>query len=398
MTHTYKCFQIKQREDSDIIFLSFIANAKEIYSWSHADSIEIDKNGVQRKLEKAKWEKITKFFNTHDDNIIPNNIILAFDEEVKKVEKLFSDKDLIDNRKDGYVLCEISNDYVELTIDEKIKDNTYIIDGQHRLKGMSEFEADLPVVVSLFININKLNRAFQFLTINNKASKVKTDNIKALISNFSSIEGDIRERLATASISAGKFATILDIVDSDKDSPFYRKLNWANNREGKQIVSTLAIENSLKVIQKSFPELLDDSNENKTMALTVLYNIWKPIMNEYSITLENAENYVNLFKKANIQAITEYICNKLAEDIVFSVDDTDITDKDTTDKYAIGLIRNIPSEFWTKAWFLTGLDNQTGRYTIIKEIIQLKRNLNSGKEWYENLELYKEDESDDSEE
>lgn len=392
MEHTYKCFKIKQRENSDIIFLSFIADAKEIYKWSHADEIDIDKNGVQRKLEKNKWDKITKFFNTHTDNIIPNNIILAFDEDVSKVEKLYSNEESIDNRENGYILEEL-DEVVKLTIDEKIKNNTYIIDGQHRLKGMSEFNADLPIVVSLFININKLNRAFQFLTINNKASKVKTDNIKALISNFDTIEGDIRERLSTASISAGKYATTLDIVDSDKDSPFYRTINWVNNREGKKIVSTLAIENSLKIIQKTFPELLEDTNENTTLALSLFYNIWKPVIKKYSITLDNIEEFENLFKKANIQAITEYICTKLSEEIVFSVDEVDITDKTVTDKFMVGLINNIPEEFWKKPWVLTGLDNQTGRYTIIKEIVKLKRNINSGKDWFEDLELYKDEES-----
>jgi DGQHR domain-containing protein len=390
MEHSYNCFKIKQRVNSDIIFLSFIANAKEIYKWSHADSIDIDKNGVQRSLEKTKWDKIVKFFETHDDNIIPNNIILAFDEDVKEVTELYDSEKIIDNRKDGYILKEKSDGIVELIIDDEIKDNTYIIDGQHRLKGMSEFNTDLPIVVSLFININKLNRAFQFLTINNKASKVKTDNIKALISNFDAIECNIRERLSTASISAGKYATVLDIVDSDVDSPFYRTINWVNNRHGVKIVSTLAIENSLKSIQKTFPELLDDTNENKTLALSMFYNIWKPVMIQYSITLANIHEFENLFKKANIQAITEYICKKLSEDIVFSTEEIDITDKEITDKYMRGLLYNIPEEFWKKPWILTGLDNQTGRYTIIKDITKMKRNINSGKDWFEDLELYAE--------
>ncbi|HIP41347.1 MAG TPA: DGQHR domain-containing protein, partial [Campylobacterales bacterium] len=169
MDYTYKCFKIKQREDSDIIFLSFVANAKEIYSWSHADSIDIDKNGVQRSLQKTKWSKITKFFDTHKDNIIPNNIILAFDDEVEQVDTLSDNENMIDNQKDGFLLTNELDGYVELTINSEIKENTYIIDGQHRLKGMSEYKADLPIVVSLFINMKKLDRAFQFLTINNKA-------------------------------------------------------------------------------------------------------------------------------------------------------------------------------------------------------------------------------------
>ncbi len=393
MSYTYKCFKVKQRQESEFIFLSFIAKAKDVFEWSHADNIEIDKNGIQRKLQKSKWDKVTKFFNTHTDNIIPNNVIIAFDDEVSEVQEIYNPDNVIDNRDNGYTLTDISDcpEVVELTIHKEIKNNTYIIDGQHRLKGMSEVSEDLPIVVSLFINIDKLNRAFQFLTINNKASKVKTDNIKALISNFDGIENTLRDRLSTASISAGKFATSIDIVDSDKDSPFYKLIDWANNRDGKKVVSTLAIENSLKVIQKSFPELIEDNNENKSLSIDILYNIWNPVINQYSISLDNVEEYVNLFKKANIQAITEYICLKLSDEIVFATDEIDITKPDSPLKYMTGLLNGIPEEFWKTPWKLTGLDSQTGRHTIIKEIVKMKRNLNSNKDWFEDLELYKDE-------
>ncbi|WP_418184800.1 DGQHR domain-containing protein [Aliarcobacter vitoriensis] len=392
MVYTYKCFKIKQRQNSDFVFLSFVAIAKDVYNWSHADNIEIDKNGIQRMLEKSKWDKITKFFNTHQDNIIPNNVILAFDDEVSEVKELYNADEVIDNRSDGYILrVTTDSDIVELIIDDAIKNNTYIIDGQHRLKGMAEVDEDLPVIVSLFINIDKLNRAFQFLTINNKASKVKTDNIKALISNFDKIENTLKDRLATASISAGKFSTSIDIVNSDSESPFYQLIDWVNNRTGKKIVSTVAIENSLKIIQKTFPELIEDNNENKTLALDILYNIWRPVVDIYKIQLNNVEKYVNLFKKANIQAITEYICLKLSDEIVFATDEIDITKPDSPLKYMSGLLNGIPEEFWTTPWKLTGLDSQTGRHTIIKEIIKMKRNINSGKDWFEDLELYKDD-------
>lgn len=391
MDYTYKCFKVKQRERSDIIFLAFVANAKDIYNWSHADSIDIDKNGVQRPLQKPKWSKITKFFDTHTDNIIPNNIILAFDDEVSKVDLLFDADKMIDNKEDGFLLTDELDGFVELTINSKIKKNTYIIDGQHRLKGMSEYESNLPIVVSLFINMKKLDRAFQFLTINNKASKVKTDNIKALIANFAHIEGDLKERLATASISAGKFSRDIDIVDSDRESPFYKCIDWSNNREGSKVISTLAIENSLKTIQKTFPELIENSNENKSIVLELFYNIWHPAIETYSITHENISIFLNLFKKATIQSITEYICTKLSDDIVFAVEEIDITEKEVSQKYMRGLLHNIPKNFWKNEWQLKGLDNQAGRTLIIKEISKLKRNINSGKDPYEDLELYKDD-------
>lgn len=392
MDYTYKCFTVKQRENSDIVFLSFIANAKEVYKWSHADSIDLDKNGIQRELQHTKWSKVTKFFNTHDDNIIPNNIILAFDEEVTQAKELYNQVQGIDYRKDGFLLSDEGSGVYNLTINTEIRENTYIIDGQHRLKGMSEYEdSDLPIVVSLFINISKLDRAFQFLTINNKASKVKTDNIKALISNFDKLEDTLKDRLATASISAGKYSRDIDIVDSDKDSPFFKCIDWSNNREGSKVVSTLAIENSLKVIKKTFPELVEDSNESKSISIEIFYNIWRPAINTYSITHQNIHEFTNLFKKANIQAITEYICNKLSDEIVFATEEIDITDDSIANKYMTGLLHNLPKDFWKIEWKLKGLDNQAGRALIIKEISKIKRNINSGRDPFDSVELYNED-------
>lgn len=56
-----------------------------------------------------------------------------------------------------------------------------------------------------------------------------------------------------------------------------------------------------------------------------------------------------------------------------------------------GLLNGIPEEFWKTPWKLTGLDSQTGRHTIIKEIVKMKRNINSNKDWFEDLELYKDE-------
>jgi len=114
-------------------------------------------------------------------------------------------------------------------------------------------------------------------------------------------------------------------------------------------------------------------------------------MEAYSINYENISDFPNLFKKATIQSITEYICNKLSDDIVFAMEDIDITDKDVSQRYMKGLLHNIPEDFWKKTWLLKGLDSQTGRTVIIKEISKLKRNINSGRDPYENLELYKDD-------
>ena len=59
MSYTYKCFKVKQRQESEFIFLSFIAKAKDVFEWSHADNIEIDKNGIVIKKMPITFSKIS---------------------------------------------------------------------------------------------------------------------------------------------------------------------------------------------------------------------------------------------------------------------------------------------------------------------------------------------------
>ena len=372
MTYNYNGFITKQRDDSDIQFITFIANAKEVYTWSHADSISLDKNGIQRDLVTSRWKRIKKYFDTNINNIIPNSVIIAYDISIKDDFKITT----LQN-------CTIDN-LKQISFNDTVKDQTFIIDGQHRLKGISELDYDVPIIVTMFLGINSLERAFQFITINNKAHKVPTDNIKALISNFDSFEDTLNERLATASISAGKFASLIHIVSEDKESPFYQKIDWPNNRNGQKLVKPLAIENSLKHILKNFPEFKDSEDDE---LLDTFYSIWKPIFNHYHITDATFSRYINLYKKATIQALTEFIIDKSIDQIIFAPDPSSISKIDIISTFSTTFIHSIPEDFWTHEWSYKSLDSQSGRKIIIDDIVTIKKNQVTGIDWNENVKL-----------
>lgn len=374
--YSYTGFKVKQRRESEIEFITFIAKAKDVYDWSHADSIVLDKEGVQRDLVKARWKRITKFFDSSSNNIIPNSVIIAFDDSIIDSIKL----EEIDIENEPTNLTKIS-------FDNNVKDNTYIIDGQHRLKGISEYEPeDIFVVVTLFLGISKLERAFQFITINNKSHKVPTDNIKALIHNFDSQEDEesFQIRLSTASITAGKFSTVIDVFNESEDSPFYKLLDWPNNRTGKKLIKPLALETVLKSVIKYFPEM---KNDNDDILMDIIFNIWKPIKEYYVITFDNIEEYRNLFTKTVIIAISEYIISKLSDQIIFSEVDELINKSENVCNLTSSLISGIDKSFWTDEWTYKSLDSQGGRKMIIEDIVQIKRNIRSGRDWNENIKL-----------
>ena len=131
-----------------------------------------------------------------------------------------------------------------------------VIDGQHRLFGMSAFDPSLRVNVVALINPSDEEIAFQFLVINNKASKVATDHLKLLALQYTDVA--LGERLKTARMTLGRHASLVGVVDNADDSPFYRAVEWpAEEIPGEQranLVLPAAIEQSLGTIaQKNLP-------------------------------------------------------------------------------------------------------------------------------------------------
>lgn len=385
----YRGIVTKQRAESDIRFITFRAYAKDIVNWCHADDISLDHEGVQRSLVEARWKQISKFYKMNPNNIIPNGVVLAFDENIKqKAEEAEIENDI------GFILDEVdkSNDIYDIKFSDSVKSFTYIIDGQHRLKGMSNLDFNVPVIVTLFLGIERIERAFQFITINNKSHKVPTDNIKALIANFETFEDNLRERLSTATITSGKLASVVDIFNEDPESPFYKSVDWVNNRhtDGVKIIQPLAIENSLKTVAKGFTDI----NNNDDIYVSILMNIWNPIKEHYGIKLDNILTFKNLFMKATIMAITDFVVKKIDDHIILSDEPVDVTSKDVIEKISNSLFKNVPNEFWKEEWKMKGLDSQAGRQVIVEDIKQIIRNINIANtsdptiDWRNKLKLF----------
>jgi hypothetical protein len=244
----------------------------------------------------------------------------------------------------------------------------------------------------LFPSLSQFERAFQFITINNKSHKVPTDNLKALITNFAEVEEGLRIRLTQASITAPKFATLVDVMNEDPESPFYKVVDWVNNRheDKKLIISPSAIENGLKAIKGGFLEAKsDDAN-----AITVMTAIWREIFLYYGVNYSNIEMFNNLTKKPVMQRITEMVVEFLVKefDPVFSDGNIMSRDAHQAGVAARKLIDSIPVEFWQEEWRMKSLDTSAGRDIISRGIRELKRqvinNRGSDFDWRKGNPLY----------
>ena len=386
--HSYRGFLVRQRDTTEIEFVLFVANAIDVVQWTQADDIRLDRGNVQRELVESRWRQVRKFFNASSRNVIPTSVTIAFDENLTRVNS----KEELSETIPSYFLGQPERDMVELTFTNAVKSFSFIIDGQHRLKGMAEVGQDIWVPICLFPSLSQLERAFQFITINNKSHKVPTNNLKALITNFDEIEDGLRSRLTQASITAPKFATHVDVMNENSDSPFHKMVAWVNNRydDRKEIISPSAIENGLKSINSGFPETKSDPAD----AITVMSAIWMRIFNQYGISLANIEQFPNLTKKAVVQRVTEMVVDFLVQELdpAFSTGSIMSGDARRAGDAADKLIAMIPVEFWQDDWALKSLDTSAGRDIISVSIRELKKQIakNQGDDfdWRKDNPLY----------
>ena len=135
-----------------------------------------------------------------------------------------------------------------------------IVDGQHRLIGMSEFEHEnLPVLIVAMLDSSVEEQAFQFIVINNKAIKAPVDNVKSIIAeNYD--DTLLRERLLNCGVTYGNNSPLLKDVDDLDISPFQHLLKWSHNRDGTQLVELTTIEQNVNYISDVFTFLNDDED------------------------------------------------------------------------------------------------------------------------------------------
>lgn len=370
---SYIGFLVRQRAGATAEFLVFVARAKEIVTWAEADNIKLDPGNVQRELVESRWRQIKKFFAANPNNVIPTSVTIALDDSVVRV----ADPADVAGQK-AYALEDAGGGLTRIIFGPEVVGSAFIIDGQHRLKGMSEMDDDVLVPVCLFVSLPIIERAFQFVTINNKSHKVPTSNLKSLLANFEAIEMPLRNRLTQASITAPQFASAVDVLNEDPDSPFYKMVDWVNNRhpDAAKMVPPTALENSLRAIVRAFPETKDDEGD----ALAVLYAIWREIFGLYGLNFANAAGFPNLVMKATIQKVSEMVVDKLRSDHdpAFTTEPVMGDNGVQAGRTARALVEGIPPTFWTEPWSLKSLDTSAGRELIEDGIRDLKRLLRDG--------------------
>jgi len=370
-TYKYTCIQNKQRSESGApLFLMFRATAQDISEWAAIERYTKDsQKGPQRLKKPAKIAEVKSFFQKDARNTIPTALLVRLTVPSEGLGTPIE------------ALPEVVPLQFEYDPEGSPEGKPgMIIDGQHRLLGVKEYDPNTQLNVVALINISDDETAFQFLVVNNKASKVTTNHLRALVHNYK--EEDLSKRLRDIRMSISQHLDFVGLVDSEDGSPFKGIIDWSNNQsEGastKAFVQTNAIESCIAYIkQKRVPELDDDS-----ILLGFFLTIWKKIAAKWA---QQFTQQSHLLEKAPIICLNQFIVDNLCYE--YDNDTLEIADFEKVGASVNRVIDSLSAKLWDAKWTSKSLDTSAGRNLLVAALTQIRRNINAGRNWYENVSI-----------
>lgn len=357
----YEALFFKQRGQGGALVL-FVAPVRDVLEFATVSELTPTSWGPQREQKEARVQAISKFLLADTVNTIPSAVVLAFGIGTTRFDRTSGTK--------SGTLVITSN-----------PEAASIVDGQHRLFGMNAADPNMEIAIVGLLDADAVEEAFQFLVINNKASKVPATHTKALLAKRGT---QLAKRLKVARIAFDVDGIQdVDLVNSDRESPFYEAVDWPTTPENKRMVPATGIELSLDYLGGlAVPEY-----EDRDVRRAVFLTIWKTIRTEWkSLWIKGSR----LVSKVGIVCLTRFIVDRItnwADSDEISIEVTDLAQIEAQTKK---MIQRMDSRFWTTPWAEKaqgGFDTNQGRDRVMQAITQLYRNGRRDVPWYSDIEI-----------
>lgn len=363
-TFRYECLVTKQRATAEApTFCLFHAPAGEILQWADIKRLEEQAGAPQRRTSPAKVKAIKRFLDTDQRNTIPTSVILTIDIPLDHIHPV-----VVDGAR-SFAFLEV--DYAPGSAKPGL-----VIDGQHRLLGMKDYSPETDVNVVAILAATDMEKAFQFLVINNKASKVPMDHIRALALHYE--EEALKTRLQTARLNLDPNVGFVGLVNNEEDSPFRGIISWPLTPEADRIVVPASIEASIAYIQQKRLRTF----ESEDVLLEFFYTIWRRIKERWQ---ELWTQDSRLLSKVGVVCMTQYMTDALIGS--YDLGMIDVSDPAQISQLVDEILSNQERSFWRVPWTSTSYDTKAGRALIVDSLIQIARNVRGGLPWYEDVEL-----------
>jgi DGQHR domain-containing protein len=393
----YFGFFVHQREAAGVVpFFTFYARARDVSKWVGIRRSSEQPEGIQRMLRRSRILAISRFMGSHANNTIPGNILVAFGEgraEVETLEERIASCIPPDTMQNGcgHLLRPAALRFNFDPAADETSRPALIVDGQHRLKGLEAYGGeDVPILVVGLFSAPLIEQAFQFVVINNKATRVPTSNVKSIIADIN--ESDLERRLLGAGVRYGDKSPILrDLTDLDS-SPFAKLLDWDYNREGKieseaqgkRLVSLTALEQSMRYMSSHFKGVLEGGYEegDEDSLYQMFTAMWRGVAENYpDIWARNDK----MMAKVSLNALNEFLVDRLKKAWEFGL--LNIFEPSEVQGQAKKIISDIPRAFWESEWTMVIQDNANVRNIIQGDLSKVVENRRVGRPWNADLTI-----------
>lgn len=356
----YPCLKFRQRDSQNSPeFCIFHAPVGEVLQWAEIPRLSPgEKDGIQRARNDYKVRGIKKFFTVDDRNTIPTAIVITL--------------------KSGVFQLEESNGSLHIEITEENKQGIFVVDGQHRLYGLNEYGANTEVPIVAILDASDEEKAFQFIVINNKVSKVAPDHIRALTLNFTSAEKEqgLEKRLNEARLSINKNLSYVGLANTGEESPFKGLLALPDTPTADQVVSPAAIEIAIAYIQSKNLQL----GSTEDAVFDFFSTIWATIKRLWPEAFNDHENS-KLLKKVGIQCMTQYMVDNIDTIANFMYTDCDLSNSEDVANLTEKILNLQTERFWLVEWSLTISDTKVVRDQIIDSLRKIQQNVKANHPW-----------------
>lgn len=366
-THgTFKAFRFNQRSGASPDLVMFHAPVRRIMEFADVAELSASssRGGPQREQKEARVQAIAKFLGADQKNTIPTALILAFG--------------------DGNAVFKESpsGGAGTLTVTAQGSAAATIVDGQHRLFGIAAYDDSIEVPVIALLDADLVERAFQFLVINNKSSKVPATHTKALLARMKATALADRLRGAKMAFDVDGIKDV-DLVNSDPDSPFFKTIDWTATPKANRMIQATAIESSLEYLGGLGLAEFEDRDVRRSVFLVIwktIKSVWKPLWKPGS----------RLISKVGIFCLTRLIVDRITNWADSDDLDIEITDLEQIEKQTRSIIAKIDTRLWTTPWAEKssgGFDTAQGRERVLAAITQVYRNGRRDIAWYTDIDI-----------
>jgi DGQHR domain-containing protein len=353
---------IKKKSSALVVFYAPVG---EVLSWAEVGVLTSTTSGHQRERRDAKVKAIGRFLLANERNMIPTAVIVAFTRGAVAFRPL------------GGALDGLGELQIKGT-----RSSANIVDGQHRLYGMEQHDAGAKVAIVGLLDADDVEKAFHFLVINNKSTKVPTTHVKAVLASMQETALIDRLRGAGIAFDADGIRDV-DVINTDKDSPFYHSVAWSTTPQASRLVQATALEASLAYLGNlSVPEL-----EDRDVRRSFFLAMWKAIKETWgTLWTENSR----LISKVGVVCLTRFLSDRITTWADNDRIEINILDLEQIATQTREIIAVMDTRFWTHAWAERasgGFDTNQGRDRVVAALTRLYRNGKRNLPWNEDIDI-----------